>query len=569
MKNLSVAKKLLLSFGMLLALFILFGIFARNSASELADVARGISQRTELVQNSSNVEIKVQQVRMDVFATKTAQTDEERQQARTALAKSRDAVDAAFDDYEKAKKATDFGSPEITEKALAALENERKLWETYKAVSKKSEASTDPQSTRDPEVVNAYGALIKAVQQDLENVMQETKSMEQKGEETASRIMTMIIVALLVVILLTVAILVVLRREINAAVQQIMAGAKRMADGDLTTRIALGQSDEFGQIGQAFDTMSTNMGKMLKSVKDTAVTLSDTSRQLTENSEQSAQATQSVAETVTGVASSAAEQLTALEGGEENVANLSKSIDATNEMVSTMRTSIDEAMKRAGEGSQRATQTASFMDELAQQVSETARIVEGLGQRSQEIGSIVETISAIADQTNLLALNAAIEAARAGENGRGFSVVADEVRKLAEASQDATQKISSLIGGIQKETDEAVSAMNTGREQAEMSRDRVATSAKGFATILERIAECNRGADSIVEKMDQVRKDMEVIVGVTRDLKNESAKISDSSQNVSAATEEQAAGMEEIAASAHNLSDMAKSLREGVAKFKL
>ncbi len=569
MKNLSVAKKLLLAFGTLLILFVLFGLFARNSASELADVARGISQRTELVQSSSNVEIKVQQVRMDVFATKTAQTDADRQKARETLAKSRDAVDAAFDDYEKAKKATDFGGPEITEKALSELQQERQLWENYKAVSKKSEASTDPQSTRDPEVVNSYGALIKAVQQDLDNVMQDTKAMEQKGDETASRVMTMIVVALLVVIVLTVAILVALRREINASVQQIMAGAKRMADGDLTTRIALGQNDEFGQIGQAFDTMSTNMGKMLKSVKDTAVTLSDTSHQLTENSEQSAQATQSVAETVTGVASSAAEQLTALEGGEENVANLSKSIDATNEMVSTMRTSIEEAMKRAGEGSQRATKTASLMDELAQQVAETARIVEGLGQRSQEIGSIVETISAIADQTNLLALNAAIEAARAGENGRGFSVVADEVRKLAEASQDATQKISSLIGGIQKETDEAVVAMNTGREQAETSRDRVATNAKGFATILERIAECNTGADSIVEKMDQVRKDMEVIVGVTRDLKNESAKISDSSQNVSAATEEQAAGMEEIAASAHNLSDMAKSLREGVAKFKL
>ncbi len=569
MKDLSVAKKLLLSFGTLLILFVLFGIFARNSASELGEVAKGISQRTELVENSNNVEIKVQQVRMDVFATKTAQTEAERATAKENLAKSRAAVDAAFDDYEKAKKATDYGSPELTEKALAELQEERKLWETYKAASKKSEASTDPQSTRDPEVVNSYGALIKAVQQDVENVIKDSKAMEAQGAETASRVTTTIILALLVVIVLTVAILVVLRREINMSVEQIMAGAKRMAEGDLRARISLGREDEFGQIGQAFDTMSESMSKMLRSVKDTAVTLSDTSHQLTENSEQSAQATQSVAETVTGVASSAAEQLTALEGGEENVENLSRSIDATNEMVSTMRTSIEEAMKRADEGSQRATKTASLMDDLAKQVAESARIVESLGQRSQEIGSIVETISAIADQTNLLALNAAIEAARAGENGRGFSVVADEVRKLAEASQDATQKISSLIGGIQKETEEAVTSMNSGREQAETSRDRVAANAKGFATILERIAECNTGADNIVGKMDQVRKDMEIIVGVTRNLKNESAKISDSSQNVSAATEEQAAGMEEIAASAHNLSDMAKSLREGVAKFQV
>ena len=563
MKNLSVAQKLMLAFGALLILFAAFGIYAEQSAVELGKATKDISDRMELVNRSSDVAIKVQQVRMDVFARKAAQTEEERKAGSDKLAKARDAVETAFDVYTEGKKKTDFGTPEITQQALSELAAERDLWDKYREMSKKSEVSTDPATTSSPELVKAYDDLIASVLQDKANCVRDAHAFEQKGAETASHIKTVTIVAIVVVIVLTLAVLFLLRREIDTSVQAILIGAKRMADGDLRTQVQLENNDEFGQIARSFNMMNQKVNAMMKGVLKSASTVSDTAEQLTTSSQQSAEATQNVAQEITDVAGSAAEQLHSVEQGEASAKTLSDGIDGANKMVGAMHESIANAMEQAEEGSTRASNTAASMNDLAVSVKRSSEIVEQLGQRSQEIGEIVSTISAIAEQTNLLALNAAIEAARAGENGRGFSVVADE------ASQEATQKITELIHGIQDETEQAVKAMDTGREQAETSRDRVSANARGFAAILERITACNEEADRMVKTMERLRGGVQDIVKVTETIGTSARGISGSSQNVSAATEEQAAGMEEIAASARSLLDTATDLTNSVSRFKI
>lgn len=81
--------------------------------------------------------------------------------------------------------------------------------------------------------------------------------------------------------------------------------------------------------------------------------------------------------------------------------------------------------------------------------------VAELSRRAVDIGGFIDEIAGIAKQTNLLALNATIEAARAGGAGRGFAVVASEVKALASSAARATDRIASLIAGVQSGVDRA------------------------------------------------------------------------------------------------------------------
>ena len=197
------------------------------------------------------------------------------------------------------------------------------------------------------------------------------------------------------------------------------------------------------------------------------------------------------------VSSASARQSEAAASGAAAIEQMSVSINLVADSTQDVERQARLTMEQASAGNELAHKAAGEIRQIASSITETAAVMEGLNQRSADIGDIVRVIHDIADQTNLLALNAAIEAARAGEMGRGFAVVADEVRKLAERTSQATTEISSHIDGVLADTQRAYQSM-------QQANSRIETGVVSASSVAEALGQIRELAEHSVERIADI-----------------------------------------------------------------
>jgi methyl-accepting chemotaxis protein len=204
------------------------------------------------------------------------------------------------------------------------------------------------------------------------------------------------------------------------------------------TRLAAAQEEDRmakERLRKAMETYTEDFGLSVSGVMDSFMAASATMRQAASEVTASARQTQaSTTSTVEGAVASSRDLNAVAAAAEEMAA----SIIAISEQVAHVSRSVQAAVHRA---------------------TQTDAKVGGLSAAADRIGDIVHLITGIAGRTNLLALNATIEAARAGEAGKGFAVVAGEVKTLAAQTAQATNEIRAQITAIRDATGDAVKAV--------------------------------------------------------------------------------------------------------------
>lgn len=330
-------------------------------------------------------------------------------------------------------------------------------------------------------------------------------------------------------------------KVVIGCVREGMKSMEIISNGDLTHRM---QGDYHNRYKLYMDTIN-NLGESLENVV--------------------IQVTEAVSATVSASdqISSSSEEMAA--GAQEQSAQTNEVATAVEEMTKTILETTKnadlaaESAKKAGsfakEGGEVVNETIDGMARIADVVKKSAITIKALGGSSDQIGEIVQVINDIADQTNLLALNAAIEAARAGEQGRGFAVVADEVRKLAERTTKATKEIAAMIKQIQKDTGEAVSAMELGTSEVE--KGRMLTDKAGMAL------------KEIIEGSSEVINIVSMVASASQEQSAAAEQISKNIEAISSVTNQNAAGTQQIARAAEDLNRLTNNLQSTIEHFKI
>ena len=305
--------------------------------------------------------------------------------------------------------------------------------------------------------------------------------------------------ALVGLLICVLAVRLVFARIINRPLIGMTEAMRRLADGDLTTKIpAAERKDEIGRMAEAMVVFRRNaeVARDLQAEAAKAYAMKERHQAAMDRHTNDFGASTSgvmaiLARSAKTMRETAEEMSVAAKHTRVEAAQTAEGAVASARNLSTVAAAIEQMSASINEiGTQVGHATRAVREAVECASATDAKVTDMVGTADQ-VGDIVRLISEIAGQTNLLALNATIEAARAGEAGRGFAVVAGEVKLLASQTAKATGEIGTRIGAIRvasSEAAEAVRQVGSAIGQVEEVATAIAAAVEEQATVTREIA---------------------------------------------------------------------------------
>ncbi len=397
------------------------------------------------------------------------------------------------------------------------------------------------------------------------NVLAEsTEALSERARSRANYVLLITFLAAAVGVTLSLLVL----RSIDRPLAELVYAARELGAGHLRTLIGNNNMpSEFSEVGQAFNTMASNLRGLAVQVATTANHVSSSAADFSAISEQVAASTNEVAMAMTEISDGADKQARSLSETAAAVVELREGASRIETEASENRELSHSITHEAGQSQDSVREALDLLLTLREVVHSTGEDVSGLEAASEKISSFTRSITTIAEQTHLLSLNAAIEAAHAGHEGRGFGVVAEEVRKLAAQADGAAQEIEDVVAQLRNQVATTVTKMRDGEVKV-LEAEVVARAAESaLDTIAAGLARVTEATDQAVLTALRSRTLLEQVAGHVESVTATATAHASRSQDVSAAVQQQSATAEEISASVAQLLSSAEELRRLVGEW--
>ena len=511
LRNLRIGTRLALGFGAVLAIMLAVSLagtwLGKKSRDELAAVAATVGAKQNLAAEMKALALEQSAVMRNIGLhtdIKAMQVDEDRARS----------LGKAYDDARE--KMSRMGLTPAEREILEALnKSDKELDKPFQQALGLSTSFRNEEAAKvlmtevDPHVQKTLLELNRLIELQKRATEEATHRAMVNGDRLAATVYAVAAIVLVLAVLVAWTI----TRSITGPLREALGVARRVAGGDLTSRIEVDGRDEAADLLRALSEMNGGLSRMVAQIRSGAESIAVGAGQVAAGNQQLSSRT------------------------EEHASSLEETASTLEEFTTTVRQNAEHAKQ----ASQLAGSASATAQKGGQVVGKVVTTMQEVTTSSKRITDIIGVIDGISFQTNILALNAAVEAARAGEQGRGFAVVAAEVRSLAQRSAESAKEIRGLI-------ENSVRGVETGARlvgEAGKTMDELVASVRKVAEIMTEIASASHEQSSGIEQINKAITQMDNVVQMNASL------------------------VEEATAAATSMAGQATGLARAVAQFRI
>jgi methyl-accepting chemotaxis protein WspA len=541
MKNLTIRRRIMASFAIVLALMLIMATVAytrlvsieRQATYIAGDALPGLTYTSQILLNRvGNYSVTQELVlQMDIAA---------KQKRQAAILASRvylDTLDTQyaatittpadhdlFDTYKRAESSYRMAQDDVLR---AGLDPKASPDESVKRLS--AELS--------PEFARAQSAAVALVDYNKNEVVQSTDRIVASAGGAKEGVLLTVGAALALAFICGYFLL----EAITLPLGRLVTVLDAMRTGDLSGRLTVDRGDEFGALATGFNRMTDELAGLVGQVQASGLQVNSSVTEIAATArEQQATATE-IATTTTEIGATSREiSVTSM-----------KLVGTMNDVAAV----AEQSAVLAGQGQVGLTHMEETMHRVIDAAGSISAKLAVLSEKAGNISQVVTTITKVADQTNLLSLNAAIEAEKAGEYGRGFAVVATEIRRLADQTAVATYDIEQTVKEILSAVAAGVMGMDKFSEEVRRGMQDVQQVGGQLSQVIQQV-------QALAPRVELVNDGMQAQASGAEQITQALTQLSEAAQQTVDSLRQSGQAIDE-------LNRVAISLRGGVSRFTL